>query len=221
MSRATQQLREGILREFPDARISRKNCRDTESGWVSQHSAYDYGEYDSNALDIMGGPVGWTWDQNVALIDEIVTEIEKHRDEWSIRLILWKVPNHFGHAHVDTWPTCITHKWCGRRNVDPLWETSTGVTFTDRDPDPENGDYAGPQPEEDSNVTYEEFVRGIVTGWDEDHVKTEKEFNRLYDEGKLEGQDKEVTVSYWMGLLPDPSNNEWLGFYARTTLATW
>ena len=222
MSRAMRQLHEWILREFPEARISRKNCRDTTSGAVSQHSSYEYGEYDSNAIDIMGGPVGWTWAENVALIDKIVTEVRKNKDEWSIRLILWQTANHFGHAHVDMWPTCTTHEWCGRRDVDPLWETSTGVTFTSRDPDPENGDYEGPQgEEEEGNVTYEEYVRGMVTGWDEDHAKTEKEFGRLYDEGKLEGQSKQVTVGYWMGLLADPSNQEWLGFYARTTLATW
>ena len=144
MSRAAKQCREWILEEFPGTRISRKSCRDTAGGSVSQHSSYAYGEYDANALDIMGDVSGSTWDENVARIQQVVDSLEPYRNEWSIRIILWQVPDHFGHAHIDFWPTCLEHKWCGR-DVTPRWETATNTTISSRDPDPENGDYNGPE----------------------------------------------------------------------------
>lgn len=142
MSQAAKQLREYLEDKYDGVRISRKSCRDTAGGSVSQHSAYDYGEYDSNALDIMGGPTGWTFDQNVALINTIVGDVNRERDRWSVRLILWQVPDHYGHAHIDFWPTCLTHKWCGR-DISPLWQLSTGQTLQTKNPTPENGLYDG------------------------------------------------------------------------------
>jgi hypothetical protein len=142
MSRAAKQLHEWIDEKFPGTRVSRYSCRDTASGAVSQHSAKRADEYDSNALDIMGDVLGSTWAENVARIQEVVDAIEPYREEWSIRLILWQVPDHFGHCHIDFWPTCHEHKWCGR-DIQPLFMWSDGSYEYTQDPDPEYGDYSG------------------------------------------------------------------------------
>ena len=65
-------------------------------------------------------------------------------------------------------------------------------------------------------MTYETFVEGIVTAWAEDPIKTRREFDRLDQAGILDG-----SVDYWIALLQAPGNPEWLGFYARTELASW
>ena len=106
MSIAAQQCRTYIEDKYPGVRISRRKCKDTTTGEVSNHSSYDTGEYDSNALDIMGGTIGWTWDQNVALIQQIVDDLNEHLDDWSIRKILWQTAGHYGHAHIDFLPLC-------------------------------------------------------------------------------------------------------------------
>lgn len=142
MSIAAKQCREWVERTFPGVRIGRKACRNTESGAISQHSAYDRGEYDSNAIDIFG-PEELPYEEERAFVDEIVTILEEQRHEWSIRLILWNVPDHYGHAHIDFWPTLIDPpKWCGR-DFTPTWAYSTGGTAQTRNPAPENGSYDG------------------------------------------------------------------------------
>ncbi len=143
MTQAAKQCREYIEAKYPGVRISRKKCKDTTSGGISQHSAYQGGRYDSNALDIMGGPIGWTWDQNVELIQIIVDDLTLYLPEWSIRKILWLSPAHFGHAHIDFLPMIAIHKWCDTRNVTPPWRYSDGTTITTRNPQPENGPYEG------------------------------------------------------------------------------
>ncbi len=150
MTIAAKQCREYIEAKYPGVRISRRKCKDTTSGGISQHSAFRVGEYDSNALDIMGGPLGWTWDQNVELIQEIVDDLAGHFPEWSIRAILWKVAAHEGHAHVDFYPMITIHKWCGRRDITPTWRYSTGYETTTTTPLPENGIYSG---EPDMTIT--------------------------------------------------------------------
>ena len=143
MTQAAEQCRSFVEAEFPGVRISRRSCRDTDAGGISQHSAYQPGDYDSNALDIMGGPHGWTWDQNVALIQEIVDRLTPKLHEWSIRKILWQVPPHYGHAHIDFYPMIDIHRWCSTRNVEPPWKYSDGHTERHLDPEPENGEYHG------------------------------------------------------------------------------
>lgn len=142
MTMAAAQCREWIEDTFPGTPISRRSCRDTNSGFISQHSAYGYGTYDSNALDLYGpgktsGPADSAW------LDRIVTELEAKRHEWSIRLILWQVKDHYNHVHVDFWPTCRTRQWCGDRNVTPVWKHSDDSLVQTTDPAPENGLYTG------------------------------------------------------------------------------
>ena len=214
MTQAAEQCREYLEVKYPGVRIGRLNCRDTAGGSVSQHSAYD--GYDSNALDIMGGStdgIPWSRSQNIILIQTIVDDLNENFDKWSIRKILWKVALHFGHAHIDYYPMCEMHKWCGGPEA-PSWRYSDNSTVVTRDPIPENGEYHG-----EEEMTFATFVEGWVEGLAEDKVKARQEFQRLYDAGILEGND--TTVDYWVGLLDDPTNKEWPGFYARTELSVW
>jgi len=188
MTIAAAQLREYLEAKYPGVRISRKACRDTAGGSVSQHSAFD--GYDSNALDIMGGSTSgtaWTRSENIALIELIVADILTHRDEWSIRLVLWKVPDHFGHAHVDFWPTILVHKWCGGPD-DPTWALSNGDTITTRDPEPENGPYEGK-----ATMTYSDWANGLFDLLNDDEIQD------LFDAGYIEG-DPAIVVAYWANL---------------------
>lgn len=141
MARAAKQNREWLEATFPGIRIGRFACRDTASGAISQHSAYCYGCYDSNALDIFP-PLGLTVDEKREYLDRIAAALNARRYEWSIRLILWQVSDHYDHIHVDYWPTILVHKWCGR-DITPTWRLSTGDVIQTKDPDPEHGDYDG------------------------------------------------------------------------------
>ena len=187
MTIAATQLREHLELEFPGIRIGRKACRDTAGGSISQHSAYD--GYDSNALDIMGGSSGgvpWSRSENIDLIQEVVDLIEPNRDAWSVRVILWQVADHYGHAHIDFWPTITVHKWCGGPET-PTWELSTGQTDITRDPEPENGRYDG------GEMTYTDWANGFFD------LVTDPEIQDLFDAGYIEG-DPAIVVEYWADL---------------------
>lgn len=139
MTRAAEQCREYIEAKWPGTPIGRFSCRDTASGYISQHSAYN--GYDSNALDIWGpnksgDPIDTAWVQ--AIVDDLTPNLEA----WSGRKILWQIPLHYEHAHIDFYPMCLEHKWCGR-NIVPEWEYSDNSTVASIDPDPENGEYHG------------------------------------------------------------------------------
>lgn len=220
MTIAAAQCREYILRQFPKTPISRKACRDTAGGAISQHSAWgvtdsDPSGYDSNALDIFGpsksrsaGDQAWIQ----AVVDDLLGDDGGAR--WSIRKIIWRDGGaHENHAHVDFYPMITVHKWCNR-DIVPIWEYSDESgrgTIATRDPEPENGRYEGVPMD-----VYAEFVFGLVNGWAEDEAKTRAEFERLASEDKLGG-----SVDYWAGLLADPSSPEWLGFVSRTWLSSW
>lgn len=191
MTVAAQQLREYLEVKHPGIRISRKACRNTAGGAISQHSAYGSDDgYDSNALDIMGGSTGgvaWGWDANVALIQQVVDEVRESMDAWSVRLILWQVPDHYGHAHIDFWPTILMRKWCGGPET-PAWKYSTGDTVTTREPEPENGRYDG-----SGMATYKDWANGFFD------LITDDEIAELYAAGFIQGDPDEV-VPYWVGL---------------------
>lgn len=188
MSEAAKQCREWIQTNYPGVRISRKSCRDTAGGSVSQHSSWAPGEYDSNAIDIFG-PAELDYDDERAFVDEIVQQLEQYRDEWSIRLILWNVKDHYGHAHVDFWPTCLERKWCGRA-ITPLWSYSDGTRLPADQPQPENGYYNGPQNEEElmPRTLFEDMIRALFA--------IDEEF-----QGDPE---------YWIGLIDQPDHTAWV-----------
>ena len=199
MSESAKQCRKWIEAEYPGVRVSRKSCRDTAGGSVSQHSSYKSGEgsYDSNALDIFG-PEELGYDAERAFVDEIVKALEAHEDAWSIRLILWNTTAHYGHAHIDFWPTCLEHKWCGRA-IRPQWRYSDGTIQRSVSPDPENGTYQGPQeePELMPRQLFEDMIRALFD-IDQDFQPS-------------------TGATYWIKLIDSPDDPEWLDFWHAFT----
>lgn len=143
MTQAAKQCREYVERTYPGTPISRFACRNTASGGISQHSAYN--GYDSNALDIFG-PDKSASEADQRYIQRIVDDLTAHLTDWSIRAILWKDGGaHENHAHVDFYPMITMKKWCGGPET-PTWKYSAGhepATVTTREPEPENGRYYG------------------------------------------------------------------------------
>lgn len=187
MTQAAQQCREYLEEKYPGVRIGRKACRDTAGGAISQHSAYS-GTYDSNALDIMGGStdgVDWEWDDNVELIQTIVDDLNENFDEWSIRIVLWQVPDHFGHAHYDFWPTIDQHKWCSSGIPEAVWIYSDGRHIRSDDPPPENGDYDG------DNMSFVPFRADEFDLWTDANVIA------AYDRDRFESGDRNGFIDYW------------------------
>jgi len=146
MTIATKQCREYVAAKWPDAPISRKSCRDTAGGSISQHSSYgatdsDRSGYDSNAIDIFA-PGHGSDPASQAYIQRIVDDLTSSLTSWSIRKIIWKDGGaHENHAHVDFYPMCRTRKWCN--DGTPTWRYSDGREVTTRDPEPENGLFTG------------------------------------------------------------------------------
>lgn len=199
MSKAAKQCREWIEANYPGVRIGRKACRNTAGGYISQHSAYKSGagSYDSNALDIFG-PEALDYDEERAFVDEIVVALKAHRADWSIKSLLWNVTDHYGHAHVDFWPSCATRKWCGQ-DISPPWRYSDGTRKRAKDPSPENGPYAGPGDDEQETdiMPKQVFALMIRAAFDLD-----EEFQPAH------GAD------YWIELIDDPDNPEWADFWS-------
>ncbi len=188
MTQAAKQCREYLEAEFPGVRISRRACRNTTSGAISQHSAYNSGDYDSNALDIMGIQ-GGHWGSNVALIQKVVDDLTPNLHDWSIRKIIWQAPAHYGHAHIDFYPMINIHKWCATRGVTPPWRYSDGTIVYHDDPEPENGPYNG-----------------------EDIMPTEQ-WHQMIDALFLGRPDEfQGTADYWKNL--DIDSPEWADFWA-------
>lgn len=150
MTIAAQQCRIYIESMYPRTPISRKSCRNTASGSISQHSAYavtesDPSGYDSNALDIFGpGKTATPPDQR--WVQAIVDDLSRNLAAWSIRKIIWLTDaRHQNHAHIDFYPMIREPKWCNR-DITPRWRYSDGTTIDTRDPEPENGRYNGEEP---------------------------------------------------------------------------
>jgi hypothetical protein len=181
MTRAAAQCREYIEDKWPGVRISRQSSRDTASGFVSQHSAYQPGDYDSNALDIMGGPTGWTREQNIELIQAVVDDLTPYLHEWSARKILWKVPLHYGHAHIDFYPSINLARWCSTRGVTPAWRYSDGHIERQIDPAPENGEYHG-----EDNMKWSDIVADAT-------------WAKAYEDGFIQGDPAVMPDYYFAG----------------------
>lgn len=91
-----QTIQDDVLARFPGSRAGQWLCRRIAglTTW-SQHS-YTEGEYLGNAADIF--PI------SMAQGDAIAAYI---RTLPNVKVVLWRVKNHFTHIHYDTWPTGI------------------------------------------------------------------------------------------------------------------
>ncbi len=216
MTVAAQQCADYIERRYPGVRIGRLACRLTTYGTITQHSAYAHSTSTprhSNGLDIRG-PEAFDYDDEVAFVDRVIKDIEAHRTEWSVRLLLWQVRFHYGHGHLDFYPEIIAPtKWCENQNVTPAWRFSNLHTIMTRDPLPENGLYDGP---EASMAVWEDWVAGWVEGQAEDPAHFHRYLTELKANDAFNGN-----VDVWVAKLSNPRDPEWLGFYSRTDIAVW
>jgi hypothetical protein len=189
MTQAAKQCREYIEAKYPGVRIGRQSCRDTVDGFISQHSAYQYPMYDSNALDIMGGStdgIEWNRAQNIVLIQTIVDDLNEHLHEWSIRKILWKVARHYGHAHIDYYPMCDTRQWCAGSQPQAVWVYSDDRYIRSDDPPPENGDYDG------DDMSFVPFRADEFDLWTAENIMS------AFDRGRFESTDRAGFEDYWV-----------------------
>jgi hypothetical protein len=189
MTQAAAQCREYLEDKYPGVRIGRQSCRDTADGFISQHSAYQYPMYDSNALDIMRGStngVKWSREDNITLIQTIVDDLNENLHEWSIRKILWQVALHYGHAHIDYYPMCDTRQWCAGTQPEAVWVYSDGRHIRSDNPPPENGEYDGDE------MSYEQLRTSEFDLWTAVNIMS------AFDRGRFESTDRAGFEDYWV-----------------------
>lgn len=108
---------------FDGIRVGAWKCRRIAGrlDW-SQH-AYTEGEYEGNAADIFP----WSMGQG----DEIAAYI---RTLPNVKVVLWRVKNHYDHVHFDTWPTGVGTPPCkgGKLRVEHE-DGRIGRTFKEED----------------------------------------------------------------------------------------
>jgi len=133
MTQAATQVSKYLATRYPGIRFGRKSCRKIagDDDW-SQHAFYDSDDPDSNGLDIYGPAVLPSAAQQ-AFVSVVVEELEAYWEELAIAHLLWKVPDHFGHAHLDFFPYGIDRSSCDSK-YEAKWRKSSGVTFWSTDP---------------------------------------------------------------------------------------
>lgn len=196
---------EHLQKEFPSLRAGQWNCRyignDPDRGW----STHAWGA----GLDISHKDWGYSTNPvHQAWLDSVALWLEQYRYELSIKVMLWRVADHYNHIHVDFWwhddgdPPC---------DGGVLEQVNSQGLHAFGDQGPENGYWEGP-----GMGVYEDYVAGIVTGYAEDATWFRMQLERLKAEDKFGG-----SIDYWVDLLTDPHNPAWLGFYSRTEMSTW
>lgn len=74
----------------------------------SQHAGSEPAKgYYGNAVDIFDPNDSW----DSALLDQVHEFLWARRNEYRIRVMLWKVDAHHDHIHVDTWPKMKDNFW--------------------------------------------------------------------------------------------------------------
>jgi hypothetical protein len=134
----------------------------------------------------MGGPTSWSWEDNVELIQAVVDDLTPYLEQWSIRKILWKVTNHYGHAHIDFYPMIDIHRWCGTTGVTPPWQYSDNHIERHLDPEPENGAYNGDE------------MNFILFRADEFDLWTPANIMSAWDRGRFEDTNRAGFEKYWV-----------------------
>lgn len=122
----------GEIREaFPEAKAGVWNCRKISgsSAW-SQHSW-------GNALDLRHEDTGYsTGAKNQAFLDDVHRWIKTYQWELSVRVLLWRVRDHFDHIHMDGWPKGYGTPPCAGGSLRMQYNSGTVVNG---DPGPVNG----------------------------------------------------------------------------------
>lgn len=167
---------------FPNIpRIQTTNCRPIAgtSTW-SQHAW-------GNAGDIFGDTA--TLDQ---VRDFLRSEFSAH-----IRVLLWRVKDHFDHVHYDPWPKGVGTPPCAGGILRVEHKNGTfGTVFTDDIFEEE--------------MRTKEFVEGLQA----DPTR----IDRLVDAGIIGGGNQ--AKAYWRGKLPNPDDPEWKNFVNAVEVET-
>jgi len=177
-----------------DVDFGRHACRPIAgtSKW-SQHSWPG-----GNARDIVQGGRGYgdTSNSHQAYLDKVYAWLVEHKEELSIRIILWRKTNHYDHIHIDMWPTGYRTPPCkgGVERYKYSWgEVAIG------DPGPENGRW---QP--DGGM---EILLMDLTDWVKNLSDDNLDDMRAADLYTGDSQ-------YWKDLRDnDPTNESWERFY--------
>jgi hypothetical protein len=91
------------------------NCRPIAGSTTWSQHAW------SNALDIHGA---------TTLLDKVYAWLIAHRYELQIRVILWRVKDHYDHIHVDPWPKGIGTPPCAGGKLQVRYQNGkTGDSF--------------------------------------------------------------------------------------------
>jgi hypothetical protein len=141
-----QMIERAVTDAFPEAQYGTFNCRHLNSNPVrpwSQHAAsepvYRYG---SNALDIVHRDWGLSTNPtHQAWLDQVFAFLSSHRTALDLRQILWRVPDHYNHIHVDPWPKMKDQAWytppCKDGTLVVVYQNgTTGSTFGAPPPPP-------------------------------------------------------------------------------------
>ena len=162
----------GVTEAFPDVQFGTFKCRhlssNPEKPW-SQHAASEPARgYLANALDITHRDFGLSTDPtHQAWLDLVAAYLRAHSTEFDIRQVLWRIPDHFNHIHVDTWPKMKDHASytppCkGGTLVVVDQNGNTATTFGIPPPPPSEGDDVVTR--ETRGIEAEDFQRWLNAG---------------------------------------------------------
>lgn len=130
MSKASLWVKDVLQEAFPDLYFGHYNCKKWPSGNYSQHSW-------PNAGDLTNKKYGYSiHPDNQAYLDRVYQYLKDNEDNLSIRLILWRVKDHFNHIHIDFWPEGVQYPPCAGGTLRYRYESGRIVNG---DPGPANG----------------------------------------------------------------------------------
>ena len=100
MTTAASELEQLLAGRYPSLRFQRVNCRRIAGSLTwSQHSWPG-----GNGRDIFGPDLAPS-PGSQALLDQVASYLRANRTRFGIKVILWRVPDHYNHIHADMWPT--------------------------------------------------------------------------------------------------------------------
>lgn len=109
MTTAASLIEVHLDQRWPQLVFQRENCRPIAgTKTYSQHSWPG-----GNARDIFGPDLSAT-PASQKLLDEVYKYLQTNRFKFGIKVILWRVKNHFNHIHVDLWPTGVPIPPCAK-----------------------------------------------------------------------------------------------------------
>lgn len=186
MTLAATQIEQVLEARFRGIRFGRYNCRKISgSTTYSQHSWPGGNARDLYAPVDHPDPMGF--------LDEVNTWLAWNKEALSIRLILWRVRDHYSHMHVDFWPHGHQVPPCAGGSE--TYQYSSGQIVAVHNPDPENG-YYQPEGDEMPRLLFEEMIKALF---------------------RVDGGEFRGDPNYWIGKIDTPDDPEWQDFWLAYT----